>query len=658
MASEESEILKLREEIKRHNHLYYVLDTPQITDNQYDSLMRRLKDLEAKHPEMQDTLSPSMVVGGVATSKMEKIKHQIQMNSLQDVFDLESVLDFCNKVRERFDDEVSFVVEPKIDGLSVSLEYENGILVRAATRGDGFVGEDVTKNAKMLESVPQKLKHNVEKLTVRGEVFMPNHVFEQLTATQAQNNETCFKNARNAAAGSLRQKDPQVTRERQLDIFVFNLQVAAGFETRSHKESIEFLNGLGFKTIDVCGPFEKDKLIIEQIEKIKLEDGKKDFNIDGAVVKVDNLEYRKILGKTAKFPKWAVAFKYTPQEMQTEVLDIEISVGRTGVLTPVAVLKPVLVSGSVVSRAILHNQDFIKKKMINIGSVVLVRKAGDIIPEIASVLENPSGEYFKIPRVCPSCGMEPFEEEVELSCQNPSCPEQMLRKLTHFVSRDAMNIEGLGPSILKKLIEGGLLSSVADIYYLTLENLVGLERLAERSAQNILQAIEKSKTVGAGRLLFGLGIKQIGAKAAHDIIEHFGDMEQLFEVTFDEIVKIHGLGGVVAASLVNYFSLPPARTCINRLKLAGVRVEEEPKERGALDGINCVVTGSFEAAGRQELEMKLKELGARISESVSKRTDYLLVGSKPGKKLEKAKALGVKIVFENDLGSLFGNLKS
>ncbi|MDR1354409.1 MAG: NAD-dependent DNA ligase LigA [Oscillospiraceae bacterium] len=648
MKDEKREILRLRNEIKEHNYRYYVLDAPEISDNQYDALMQRLRALEARHPELRNLASPSVAVGGEVAPRMGQIRHMVRMDSLQDVFDLSAVRFFCAGVRERFGDAVSFVVEPKIDGLSVSLEYFDGRLVRAATRGNGLVGEDVTENVKMIDSVPRVLKKTIKRLLVRGEVFTPTHVFQQLVDEQRRNQETCFKNARNAAAGSLRQKDPEITRDRRLDIFVFNLQAVEGVELTGHKESIEFLNDLGFKTVPVFGGFQGDAEIIAQIERIGKAEAKRDFNIDGAVVKVDNLRYREVLGTTAKHPKWAIAFKYTPIEIQTEVLDVEISVGRTGVLTPIAILRPVLIDGSMVSRAVLHNQDFIKKKMLNVGCSVLVRKAGDVIPEIVSVVRNSSIGYFKIPRQCPFCLAEAFEENVDLVCQNPDCPGQLVRRIMHFTSRDGMNIEGLGPGIIEKLVKKGLLSSVADVYYLQMEDLVDTERLGEKSAENLLAQIEVSKLVGPARLLFGLGVKNVGAKTARDLIARLGDLERLFVVQEEELLALPGIGEITVASLLNFFALPQTRVCVNRLKVAGVTLKSALPVSSETK-VSCVLTGSFESFSRAELEERLGRAGVNVLGNVSAKTNYLLVGNNPGGKLAKAEQLKVPLVFEKDL---------
>ncbi|MDR1260605.1 MAG: NAD-dependent DNA ligase LigA [Oscillospiraceae bacterium] len=650
----EIEILKLREELKKHNHFYYVLDAPKITDGEYDALMHKLKSLEAQYPELIDTQSPSVVVGGNASLHINKVRHGVQMDSLQDVFNLESVFAFCDKVREKFNNQVLFVVEPKIDGLSVALEYKNGVLVRAATRGNGFVGEDVTQNIRMIKTVPQTLAQKIENLVVRGEVFMPNLVFEQLINVQRESQRICFKNARNAAAGSLRQKDPQITKERNLDILIFNLQQITTTRFESHKESIEFLKNLGFNTVDVYGLFKSNGEIAAQIERIKQE--VRSFNIDGAVVKVDDLGYRRELGRTSKYPKWAVAFKYTPQEVQTTIRDIKVSVGRTGALTPIAIFDPVFISGSVVSRAVLHNQDFIKKKKINIGSLIRVRKAGDVIPEIMEAVV-PSGEYFEIPSNCPSCGEKLFAEEGGLICQNVLCPDVKFRKLTHFVSRDAMNIEGLGPSIIKKLIEQKVIVVFADIYYLEEQDFASIDGLAEKSIQNILKSIEKSKGSGPARLLFGLGIKNIGEKTSKDIIRYFGSVDNLFGVTMDEICEIRGIGVTSADSLANYFKLQETKTCIHRLKIAGVQTKVVQSQEVKETGETFVITGSFEGISRHKLVERLQGLGINVSDTISKKTNCLLVGENPGSKLKKAEQLGVKIVLENELRNLIKKLE-
>lgn len=656
MQDAKTEILKLRDEIKRHNYLYYVLDAPEISDFEYDKLMQRLRDLEAENPDMFDKTSPTLVVGGVALNKFEHVTHKRQMNSLRDVFDINSVFEFCSKIQEEFGNDTDFIVEPKIDGLSVALSYKEGRLVKAATRGDGFVGEDVTENIKTIKSIPLTIPCDAKELIVRGEVYMPNLVFANLIEEQKKSGEAEFKNARNAAAGSLRQKDPKIAKARKLEIFVFNLQYANGIDFESHFESIKWLKSMGFATIAVSERLRALQQIEANIEKIRQESHQYGFGIDGAVVKVDNLKLRDRLGKTSKYPKWAVAFKYQPEEAQTKIKNIEVNVGRTGVITPVAVFDPVLISGSMVSRAVLHNQDLIRSKKINIGSNIIVRKAGDIIPEVVGVIGE-SDEYFMLPEYCPSCGSKLFKDGCEKRCFNSNCPAQLFRTIEHFASRDAMNIESLGPAIIERLIDAKLLFSVADIYYLTEQDLLMLERFGKKSATNIINSINRSKESGLARLLYALGIRNIGKRAALDLAKKFKDIEKLFKAKQFEVAAIDGFGEVMAESVVEYFALEQTRQCIERLKQAGVlTVQRDADKVKKLDGLTFVITGHFENFNRQELQEKLIAYGANVSGSVSKKTNWLLVGAEPGSKLKKAQELGVSVILEEKIMELLSEL--
>lgn len=647
---------KLRETLRYHSHRYYDKDDPEISDYEYDSLMNQLKELEAEFPQLITDDSPTMQVGGHVDTLFTPVEHTVQMASLQDVFDLESVQDFDRKVREVVAD-VTYVVEPKIDGLSVSLEYENGVFVRGSTRGDGLVGEDVTANLNTIKTIPKKLKRPIPFLEVRGEVYMPREVFYRLVEQQEEAGEKPFKNPRNAAAGSLRQKDSRVTAKRELDIFVFNVQQIRGEELTSHSGSFAFLKDLGFHVVPdytVCTNVEQ---VLSCIKAIGDKRGALSFDMDGAVVKVDDLAQRERLGSTSKFPKWAVAFKYPPEEKETVLRQIEINVGRTGALTPTALFEPITLAGTTVGRAVLHNEDFIKEKDIRLGDTILVRKAGEIIPEVVSVVSHGEGSVpFEMPKVCPSCGAEVIREEDEavLRCINPQCPAQLVRNLIHFASRDAMDIEGLGRAIVRLLVEKELIHSAADLYHLELEKLIGLERMGQKSSENLLAAIEKSKGNDLYRLLFGLGIRHIGQRASKDLAQHFLTMDAILNASQEEFEAIEGFGGVMAESAYQFFHEKETLELLDALRAAGLNMESEKKQGddNRFAGMTFVLTGTLPTYTRDVAKALIEERGGKVSGSVSKKTTFVVAGEDAGSKLTKAESLGVQVIDEATLNEM------
>lgn len=646
---------ELRDILNYHSHKYYVEDSPEIEDFEYDRLMRELSDIEDKYPDLVTPDSPTRRVGGNADGQFEPVEHTVQMASLQDAFGIDELRAFDKRVREVVSDAV-YVVEPKIDGLSVSVEYENGVFFRGSTRGDGVIGENVSANLCTVGSIPLKIKENLPAIEVRGEVYMPRDVFVKLVEQQENNDEKPFKNPRNAAAGSLRQKNPKITATRKLDIFVFNIQRIEGKELTSHKQSLDYLKELGFKTVPfytLCKNIDEAIAEINRIGEIR---GTLPFDIDGAVIKVDDFAQREALGSTSKFPKWAVAFKYPPEEKQTKVVDIEIAVGRTGVLTPTAVFEPVLVAGSTVSRATLHNQDFIAEKDIRIGDTVIIRKAGDIIPEVLNVVEHGENSVpYTMPTVCPSCGATVIREEGEAAvrCLNTDCPAQLLRNLIHFCSRDAMDIEGLGESNLELFVNEGLIRTPADIYTVTEEQIIPLERMAEQSAKNIVEAINKSKENDLAKLLFALGIRHIGQKAAKLLSERFGTMSEVMNASFDDVMTIDGFGKIMAESVVGYFAMPQTRELIDRLMAAGLNMKslKEVKDM-RFAGKTFVLTGTLPTYSRKEAAEIIESFGGKTASSVSKKTDYVLAGKEAGSKLTKAQSLGITVISEDDLNEM------
>ncbi|MBQ2774343.1 MAG: NAD-dependent DNA ligase LigA [Clostridia bacterium] len=644
---------QLRRELNYHSNKYYVEDAPEIDDYEYDMLMRELKAIEETFPELVTPDSPTMRVGGSADGLFEKVEHRVRMESLQDAFSFDEIEAFDRRVKDAQPDAV-YVVEPKIDGLSVSLEYVDGVFTRGSTRGDGDVGEDVTANLRTVRSIPLKLNTAVPFLEVRGEVYMPKSVFAKLVSGQELRGEKPFKNPRNAAAGSLRQKDPKITASRGLDIFVFNVQQAEGVELASHKQSLDFLKEQGFKTVPFYNKFDNVEDVLAELRRIGEMRSGLEFDIDGAVIKVDDFEQRSVLGSTSKFPKWAVAFKYPPEEKITKLLDIEVNVGRTGVLTPTAILEPVLVAGSTVSRATLHNQDFISEKDIRIGDNVVIRKAGDIIPEVVKVIEHcGESEPYKLPTECPSCGAQVVREEDEAAvrCVNPECPSQLLRNIIHFCSRDAMDIEGLGEALAEKFVSCGLISNIADIYDITAQQIMQLEGHKEKSANNLVEAIEKSKQNDLARLLFALGIRHIGQKAGKLLAQQFGDMDSIINADEQSIAQIDGFGDIMAKSAAQFFAMPQTLDLIERLRTAGVNMKNlnERKADAKFAGLTFVLTGTLPTLSRSEATKIIEDLGGKASSSVSKKTSYVVAGEEAGSKLKKAQDLGIPIITQDDL---------
>lgn len=637
---------------EQHNFNYYVLDNPTIEDSEYDALMRRIKEIEAAHPDFINEKSPTQHVGGYAINTFEKVTHTVQMGSLQDVFSEGELLDFDERVKNSVGNAL-YCVEPKIDGLSVSLEYVNGEFTRGSTRGDGFIGEDITKNLKTIKSIPQKLSEPLPFLEVRGEVYMPKKSFEKLVNMQIENDEQPAKNPRNAAAGSLRQKDSRVTASRGLDIFVFNVQQIDGKQLTSHKESLDYLKSLGFNVIDGYKTYDNINDAIKRIKEIGANRQSYSFDIDGAVIKVDDFELRRTMGATAKVPKWAVAFKYPPEEKETKLLDIEINVGRTGALTPVAVFEPVWLAGTTVSRAVLHNQDYIDSKDIRIGDIIAVRKAGDIIPEVVkSVSHSENSVPFEIPHTCPVCGAkaERTGDEAVIRCENIDCPAQLLKNIEHFASRPAMNIDGLGEAVVKQLVDEKLISTVADLYTLDMQELSMLPRFAEKSAAKLISNIESSKNNSPDRLLFALGIKGIGQRNATQLMEHFGSIEALMNAQEEEISAIENFGDILAKNVCDALKEPHRIALIEKLKEYGVNtVFQSDKKSDKLAGLTFVITGTLPDMTRDEAKKLIEENGGKCSGSVSKKTSYVLAGEEAGSKLTKAQQLGVAVITQQQL---------
>lgn len=646
---------ELRDIINYHNKKYYENDEPEIEDFEYDRLLHELIAIEEKYPELLTADSPTHRVGGKADGQFEPVEHIVPMESLQDAFSYDDVRAFDTRVKTAVPSP-KYIVEPKIDGLSVSLEYENGVFVRGSTRGDGRTGEDVTANLRTVRSIPLKIDTDLPLLEVRGEVYMPRETFTALVEEQELNGEKTFKNPRNAAAGSLRQKNPKITSKRKLDIFVFNIQRIEGKELSSHKESLDFIKELGFNTVPLYKECDSIERALKEIEAIGEKRGSLPFDIDGAVIKVDNFSQRELLGSTAKFPKWALAFKYPPEEKETVLLDIEINVGRTGVLTPTGIFEPTLLAGTTVSRATLHNQDFIDEKGICIGDRVIIRKAGDIIPEVLSVVSHGENAVpYRIPDVCPSCGGRVTREEGEaaLRCCNPDCPNQLLRNLIHFCSRDAMDIEGLGTAVLETLVNEGLIKTAADIYTLRKEDIAKIERMGEKSAQNLIDAAEKSKSNDLAKLIFALGIRHIGQKAGKLLSDRFGTMDKLMSASTEEIASIEGFGQIMAESVTDFFSHHESRELISKLKELGVNMESQ-KEIVDLrfEGKTFVLTGTLSLYTRSEATKIIESFGGKASSSVSKKTTYVLAGEDAGSKLKKANDLGVTVISEEQFRSM------
>ena len=637
-----------------YSYRYYVLDDPAVEDYEYDMLLRELAGLEEQFPELRHFDSPTVRVGGKALDEFQKVTHASPLQSLQDAFSFEELREFDRRVREACG-EAEYDVEPKIDGLSVAVEYENGVLVRGATRGDGVVGEDVTQNVKTIRSLPLKLANAPEYLRIRGEIYMSAATFNKLNAEREELGEPLFKNPRNAAAGSLRQLDPKIAAKRALDIIVFNVEEARGYTPENHSQSLEWLASLGIPAIPhrrLC------KNIDEALEHIAAIGEMRDtlqFGIDGAVIKVNDFTKRRALGSTAKAPRWAIAYKYPPEEKPTLLRDIEIQVGRTGVLTPTAVLEPVRLAGTTVSRATMHNREFIREKDVRVGDTVIVRKAGDIIPEIVSVdlsKRPPLTPEYEFPSVCPACGETVVNDGVEVAvrCVNPECPAQSLRNIIHFASRDAMDIDGLGPALAELLVKEGLISNAADIYYLEADKVAALERMGQTSAANLIAAAERSKGAGLARLLFALGIRNVGLQTAKIITKKYDSVEKLEAATAEELTQLDEIGAVIAESVVSFFAREGTRHLLGRLREAGVKLTEDAKanadERFA--GMTFVLTGTLPSMDRSAASALITDRGGKVSGSVSKKTTYVLAGENPGSKLTNAQSLGVSIISEDE----------
>ena len=651
----EQRIQELSRILEQYNYEYYVQDNPSVEDYVYDELMQELKKLEADFPEFLSPQSPTQRVGGMVSNQFEKVSHAVQMQSLQDVFDFEQVSAFVTKCHEVFP-EAEFSVEPKIDGLSVSLEYHDNKFVLGSTRGDGFTGEDVTANLKTIYSIPLnlKLKETLPLLEVRGEVYMPREQFLKLAAQQEENGEQPFKNPRNAAAGSLRQKYSEITAKRKLDIFVFNLQRCEGREFSSHSETLEFLKEAGFHMIPgwkLCRTAEEIREVIEAIGSSRQN---LPYDIDGVVIKINLLEQRTLFGSTSKTPKWAIAYKFPPEEKETTLREIEVNVGRTGALTPVAVFDTITLAGTSVSRAVLHNQDFITEKNICIGDQIIVRKAGDIIPEVLrSVSHQENAVPYVLPECCPVCGAKAVRDEGEsvLRCPNIACPAQLHKQLVHFASRDAMNIDGLGTAIVNALLNAALVKDSADLYTLTAEQLLNLEGFQKKSAENLVNAIEKSKTASLDRVIYALGIRNIGQKAAKLLCDKFLTLENLEQAEITEISEIEGFGEIMAENFYHTLHEESVQNLIQKLRTAGLTMPYE-KQKVLSDtffsGKVFVLTGTLTQMKRAEAKQRIEAAGGKVSGSVSKKTDYVIAGEEAGSKLTKAQELGISVLSEKE----------
>ena len=653
----EKEIISLRRELERHNRLYYVEDAPEISDYEYDMLMQRLKALEAEHPELITPDSPTQKVGGEALSKFEPVQHQVPLESLTDVFSYEELFAFGERIDASLPADHSYVVEPKIDGLSMSLEYENGVFVRGATRGDGVTGENVTENLRTVRSLPLRIENAPERLIVRGEVYMSKAVFEELNAWRELKGEPLLANPRNAAAGSMRQLDPKVAASRKLDIICFNMQYSSDEKYLSHTETLDAMRSMGFPVV----PYKKFNDIKDCVERIRwLGENRGDlpYDMDGAVIKLDSLSQRAALGSTAKAPRWAVAFKYPPEKKESRVLDIVVQVGRTGVLTPKVIVEPVRLAGTTVSAATLHNQDNIDRLDLRIGDTVLLQKAGEIIPEVLSVnkAKRPADAVpFTMPTVCPECGSPVVRDEdgVALRCTSPECPAQRLRNIAHFASREAMDIEGLGISVCESLINSGLVKDASDLYYLEAEPVAQLDRMGDKSAKNLIAAIENSKQAGLARLLCAFGIRQVGQKAAKVLASYYGDLDELMAADAEALTTIPDIGGITAGFIVNWFGNPQSQDLIHKLRAAGVSfASREEKKDDRFAGLTFVLTGTLSRFTRDEASAIIESFGGKASSSVSKKTAYVLAGENAGSKLTKAESMGIKIISEEEFEAM------
>ena len=648
----------LRKTVEYHAKRYYDDDDPEISDFEYDMLMVELRNLEKEFPEFNSAESLTQKVGGHVKEGFEKVEHEVPLQSLQDVFSIQDVEDFDKRMQEKAEEngikEVKYVVETKIDGLSAALEYKNGKFVRGATRGNGLVGEDVTNNLKTVKTIPMQLKENID-ITVRGEVFISKEDFEKMNQEREENEEELFANARNAAAGSLRQLDSKITAKRPLDIYIFNVQKIDGMNFNSHFEELEFLAKQGFNVNPVRIPCKNIEEVKQAIAKIGEMRETLTFGIDGAVVKIDNLKFREILGTTAKTPRWAVAYKYPPEQKETILKDIICQVGRTGVITPMAILEPVKVAGSTISKTTLHNEDFVKEKGLKIGDTVVIQKAGDVIPEIVKVVETKrTGKEinFEMPRVCPVCGAEAVREEGEAAvrCTGIECPAKLYRNLVHFVSREAMNIDGLGENIINELLERGLIKGIEDIYTLSFDDFASLKKNGTKFAQNLVDSINTSKENDLYRLITALGIRHVGSKASKILARKYRTMDNLSNATFEELSEIKDIGAVMANSIREFFSQEQTKNLIEKLKQDGVNMEclEEQSDDNRFEGKTFVLTGTLDTMTRKEAEDIIEKFGGKTSGSVSKKTDYVLAGEEAGSKLTKAQNLGITIISETE----------
>lgn len=651
-----SEMQTLRDQLNEAGYRYYVLDDPTMEDYEYDRLLRRLEELEAAHPEEITPDSPTQRVGGAALESFTQVEHPVPLESLQDVFSPEEVEEFAQRMDEALET-VEYSVEPKVDGLSVALEYRDGVFVQGATRGDGRVGEDVTENLRTIKSIPMTLPDKLPRLIVRGEVFMPKNVFHKLNRQREDNGEALFANPRNAAAGSLRQLDPKVCAKRLLDIRVFNLQLAEGRSFATHGETLDYIASQGFQTIP-HKVLEKAEDVNAEIVRLGESREELPFDMDGAVVKVNSLSERAVVGSTAKCPRWAIAYKYPPEQKPSKVLDIVVQVGRTGVLTPKVVVEPVRLAGTTVTNATLHNQDFIDEKDIRIGDTVILQKAGEIIPEVVEVLKDlrPEGTVpYHLPDICPVCGapVERDEDGAALRCTGAECPAQLHRNLTHFASRDAMDIDGMGPAVMRQLIDTGLVKTPADLYFLSAEQLEDLERMGKKSAQNAVKAIAASKERGLERLLYALGIRQVGQKAGKILAAQFGSFDALAQASEEELTAIDDVGGITAAYIREWMDSPQSQHLIGRLKEAGVSMEAAQQSAGEqFKGMTFVLTGALERFTRDEAAALIEARGGKASGSVSKKTTYVVAGENAGSKLRKANELGIPVLTEDEFADM------
>lgn len=642
---------ELRGLLEHYNRQYYLLDDPEVDDYEYDMRSLELRALENEHPALYSPHSPSVRVGGYTLNTFGKVEHVVPMISLQDAFSIDEVREFCERVKKELP-EAQFVVEPKIDGLSVSLEYREGQFIRGSTRGDGAVGEDVTSNLRTIRSIPMRLSKAPPYLEVRGEVYMPQKNFLELVKRQEEAGEPPFKNPRNAAAGSLRQKDSRVTAARKLDILIFNLQQCEGKTFTGHAQTLDYIASLGLPVNLSYNRFDSEEQVLAELQSIGERRGEYPFDIDGAVIKVDNLLQRERLGATAKAPRWALAFKYPPEEKETTLLEIVTQVGRTGVLTPTAIFTPITLAGTTVARAVLHNQDFIDEKQISVGDTIVVRKAGEIIPEVVRVTRHdPAREVYRIPALCPSCGERTVRDTngAAVRCINIYCPAQRLEQLVHFASRDAMDIEGLGPAVVAALLEKELIQTPADLYGLKAPDVAEIERMGEKSAENLVQAIETSRTRDLWRLLFALGIKGIGAGSAKLICAQFGSMQGIMQASLEDLFAIDSVGEVMAQSIIRFFADEANRAEVERLAAAGLNMHAQTGRRSdALAGKTFVLTGTLQSDTRSKMQERIERLGGKAASSVSKKTDFLVAGEEAGSKLTKARTLGVTVLNEQE----------